>query len=222
MPAKQLKHFTAVDLTCYEKLANESDDSEDERYSNLSVEINDNSSMVMSTQVDKRSCDSNDSKVDDIRQKTAAVKFSPIAKKSPTGFRFSRGENKGTSRFGSIDSPTRSGRASPKKIVKKMAKFDLRGRLSPSREALVFGGTMFREQRDPAKVVWTPVNDELLLSRVKRFAGRIYRRERGWAIIAEPFHPGMSVAAVTTRAHKVLKLRNMSIDQLVADGFGNE
>lgn len=63
MPAKQLKHFTAVDLTCYERLANESDDSEDERYSNLSVEINDNSSTVMPTQVDKRSCDSNDSKV---------------------------------------------------------------------------------------------------------------------------------------------------------------
>lgn len=58
---------------------------------------------------------------------------------------------------------------------------------------------MFREQRDPAKVVWSPVNDELLLSRVKRFAGRVHRRERGWAIIAEPFHPGMSVVSARKR-----------------------
>lgn len=50
---------------------------------------------------------------------------------------------------------------------------------------------------------------------------RVLRRERGWTIIAQPF-PGLSVAAVTTRAHKIMRTRNTSIETLVMQGFGNE
>ncbi|GMH70597.1 hypothetical protein TrLO_g14722, partial [Triparma laevis f. longispina] len=74
---------------------------------------------------------------------------------------------------------------------------------------------------DPERIKWTEANDELLFERVKRFGGRVLRRERGWTIIAQPF-PGLSVAAVTTRAHKIMRTRNTSIETLVMQGFGNE
>ncbi|GMH82316.1 hypothetical protein TL16_g09214 [Triparma laevis f. inornata] len=71
---------------------------------------------------------------------------------------------------------------------------------------------MDREVKSLAKH-WTEENDEILFERVKMFAGRVLRRERGWQAIAEPFTE-TSVAAVTTRAHKVLRMRNTSIFHL--------
>ncbi|GMH52331.1 hypothetical protein TrST_g6572 [Triparma strigata] len=194
LAAKQLKPFTSIDLTCYEKLAEESDTDDDIDWDDslsrggLSVEATDSSSLstFMSTQVDDR----NYNTVEDLAVKTAnlKVKVAPIAKK------------RGIASSAKLDSPPRFARAAYKKVNKVKKK--------PSWDA---GRT----------ITWTPKQDELLFSRVKRFAKKVQNRERGWAVIAKPF-PNLSVAAVTTRAHKVLKKRETSIEQLIRDGFGNE
>ncbi|GMI03759.1 hypothetical protein TrVE_jg5420 [Triparma verrucosa] len=192
LAAKQLKHFTSIDLTCYEKLAEESDTDDDIDWEDslsrggLNVETTDSNSTFMSIQDDDRSYNT----VEDLAVKTAnlKVKVSPIAKK------------RGNASSAKLDSPPRVARAAYKKVNKVKKK--------PSLDA---GRT----------ITWTPKQDQLLFSRVKRFAKKVQNRERGWAVIAKPF-PNLSVAAVTTRAHKVLKKRETSIEQLIRDGFGNE
>ena len=112
LAAKQLKHFTSIDLTCYEKLAEESDTDDDIEWDDslsrggLSVEMTDSGSLstFMSTQVDDR----NYNTVEDLAVKTAnlKVKVSPIAKK------------RGIASSAKLDSPPRFARAAYKKVNK--------------------------------------------------------------------------------------------------------
>ena len=118
LAAKQLKHFTSIDLTCYEKLAEESDTDDDIDWEDslsrggLNVETTDSSSTFMSIQDDDRSYNT----VEDLAVKTAnlKVKVSPIAKK------------RGIASSAKLDSPPRVARAAYKKVnkVKKKPSLD--------------------------------------------------------------------------------------------------